>query len=86
MPWSGRHLARLGHFIHRAQAAGADIDIARHAINRQTAVLNIQHKASVGMTLGVTDIASVLWFTLTDIAASGSHTLSPLYFDYCFPV
>jgi hypothetical protein len=79
-------LARLGHFVKRAQAARADIDVLHDAIDWQATVLDIQHKPPVGMPFRVTDIASVLRLSQTDIAASGSHTLHPLYFDRCFPV
>jgi hypothetical protein len=79
-------LTGLGYFVHGTQAACADIDILRDAIDWQAAVLNIHHKSPVGMTFRVTDIASVLRLSQTDIAASGSHTLHPLYFDCCYPV
>jgi hypothetical protein len=79
-------LAGLGHFVHRAQAACTDIDVLRDAIDWQATMLDVQHKSPVRMPFRVTDIAPVLWLSQTDIAASGSHTLHPLYFDNCFPV
>ena len=42
-------LARLGNFVACTQAARADIDVLHGAINEQASVLDIHHKASVGM-------------------------------------
>ncbi len=66
--------SRLGHLVHSAQAACADIDVAQHPIDWQATVLDIDHKAPVGMTFRVAYIASILRFAPADIAASG-HTL-----------
>jgi hypothetical protein len=73
-------LTGLGHFIQCAQAACTDVNVSRDAIDLQAAVLNIQHKPTVGMAFRVTDIASVLWLSQTVIAASGSHPLTPFTF------
>jgi hypothetical protein len=44
-------LSYLWQFAHSAQAAGADIDIASHTINFDTAALHIEDKTTTGSML-----------------------------------
>ena len=44
-------LARLGHFVHCAQAARTDIHVLCDAVYCQATVLDIQHKPAIGMPL-----------------------------------